>query len=303
MTQRALCARAHHGLLKAKAQRFVVDKESADDVPIPAKFWWAEGETALDQDWKLGDFGTWIDQRQQMRAFGVTFDFDGILAMMPADRHGPIKRSMSVSGDPAWLSAKEARRRAYQVAGINPAVAGQAVIDQCRLGFMDARAVLMQRADGGRPADWSAEEREWTIPDWFWREFAGGGASSQDWELGTFAGKGRAPTGRCWITLTGVHFSVSSIEATFGMPGTEKSPKAGASSGGRPPAAFWDDMWNAIWGDIYRGTLMPKRQADVERAMLDWIVANGHEASPSAVKPRARKMVEAMSREDKNADA
>ena len=59
-------------------------------------------------------------------------------------------------------------------------------------------------------------------------------------------------------------------------------------------------MWNAIWGEIYHGRLTPKRQADVEKAMLHWIAANGHDASPSAVKPRARKMFETLTREDNN---
>lgn len=300
MTRLAICDRAQHGLLKAKAQRFVADKRVEDDILVPREFWWAGGHEALEQDWKLGEFSTWINQTYHWKAFGVRFDLDGVLAMVPADRHARIRRSLSVTADPDWISAKVARRRAYEAGGINPSLAGQAVIEQGRLGFLDARAVLVQRAAGGKPSDWTAEEREWTIPDWFWREFTGDGTSSQDWELGKFAGKGRAPSGRCWMTLTGVHFSVSSIDAAFGPTEAGKSPKVGAATGGRPPAAFWDDMWNAIWGDIYHGTLIPQRQADIERAMLDWIVANGHEASPSAVKPRARKMLEAMGREDKN---
>jgi hypothetical protein len=47
------------------------------------------------------------------------------------------------------------------------------------------------------------------------------------------------------------------------------TPVVAALPKGRPPAAFWDDLWCAVWGRVYRGELIPKRQADVESAMLD----------------------------------
>jgi hypothetical protein len=60
--------------------------------------------------------------------------------------------------------------------------------------------------------------------------------------------------------------------------------------GGRPPAEFWDDMWVAIAVALYDGTLKPKTQADVERAMAEWITANGHSAANSTVRARARRL-------------
>lgn len=60
--------------------------------------------------------------------------------------------------------------------------------------------------------------------------------------------------------------------------------------GGRPPAEFWDDMWAAIATALYSGELKPKSQADVQRAMSEWIEGNGYSAADSTVKGRARRL-------------
>lgn len=70
---RTICKRAHAGLVKAKAERFVSGSNARDDFEIPEIFWWAEGETALVQNWHAGDFDTWIKQTLHLQAFGVTF--------------------------------------------------------------------------------------------------------------------------------------------------------------------------------------------------------------------------------------
>ncbi|MGA8612961.1 MAG: TIR domain-containing protein [Xanthobacteraceae bacterium] len=67
-----ICKRAHAGLIKARAQRFIRNGQSADNVEIPREFWWAGGGAALTQNWATGDFDTWIDQ-VHLEAFGVTF--------------------------------------------------------------------------------------------------------------------------------------------------------------------------------------------------------------------------------------
>lgn len=69
-----ICKRAHAGLIRAHAARFMVDDEVSEDVDIPSRFWWAEGHSALTQDWPTGDFDTWIDNGEvHLRAFGVSF--------------------------------------------------------------------------------------------------------------------------------------------------------------------------------------------------------------------------------------
>ena len=59
---------------------------------------------------------------------------------------------------------------------------------------------------------------------------------------------------------------------------------------GRPSSEFWDDMWAAIATALYVGDLKPKSQADVVRAMTEWVEANGHSAAESTIKTRARRL-------------
>jgi len=68
-----ICRRAHEGLIKARAARFVRDTKSSDEVEVPQEFWWAEGHAALEQNWIAGDFETWINQELHLKAYGVTF--------------------------------------------------------------------------------------------------------------------------------------------------------------------------------------------------------------------------------------
>ena len=66
------------------------------------------------------------------------------------------------------------------------------------------------------------------------------------------------------------------------------NPKAIKNKGGRPAAEHWDDMWVAIAMQLYEGDLQPKRQADIEKAMMDCLADAGHSAADSTVRKRAR---------------
>ena len=55
-----ICTRAHAGLIKARAKLFISFGEEHTDFEVPREFWWAEGGTALKQNWVSGDFETWV---------------------------------------------------------------------------------------------------------------------------------------------------------------------------------------------------------------------------------------------------
>ena len=78
-----ICERAHAGLIRARAQVFHHGQHTFHDHDIPKEFWWAEGHDALRQDWAAGDFSTWIEQRIQSKAFGVTFARADIQKLLP----------------------------------------------------------------------------------------------------------------------------------------------------------------------------------------------------------------------------
>jgi len=81
----AICSRAHDGVVRARAETYVWGNQSAERFNIPKEFWWARGEAALDQNWKTGDFETWIDQKIHLKAYGVSFLRADIEKMIPAD--------------------------------------------------------------------------------------------------------------------------------------------------------------------------------------------------------------------------
>ena len=293
---RPICERAHAGLLKARAELFIAGEDRRENAPVPAEFWWAEGDEALHQDWRLGDFETWTDQKVRLRAFGVQFDFEGLRRLVPPEKAGSALRELSVSSDPEWVHANEARKFAYERLGLPPISAGSYVVNQCRLGFLTARAQLMQRRTY-KNSEWSGQEREWDIPAWFWENFTAAGSSMQDWNQGTFKGSGRAPFGGCNIELIGVYFSKEGLAALLGAPA---NPIQDQDKGGRPRKDWWDDLWCALWGDVYRGEFDPKTQAEIVARMMDWVEGNGDSVSESTVKPRARKMLAELNRDGKN---
>jgi hypothetical protein len=57
----------------------------------------------------------------------------------------------------------------------------------------------------------------------------------------------------------------------FAPPAQQPIP----NKGGAPPKPWWDDLWSEMFRQIYTGDLVPKRQADIERAMLDWAASRG----------------------------
>lgn len=90
-----ICKRAHAGLVRASAQRLIIHDKSQDTVEVPKEFWWAEGHEALTQNWRTGDFDTWLDfantrspflsgPKVHLQAFGVMFARADIEKMLPA---------------------------------------------------------------------------------------------------------------------------------------------------------------------------------------------------------------------------
>jgi hypothetical protein len=76
---------------------------------------------------------------------------------------------------------------------------------------------------------------------------------------------------------------------------TDQSKPAASKKGGRPPAEFWDDMWATIAVQLFEGSLQPKAQADVERAMAIWIEGSGYSAADSTIRARARRLWDRIS--------
>lgn len=165
-----LCVRLHAGLVDARADLLIVthDREKRDErgVPVPAKFWWAEGYEALVQDWEKGDFSTWIDHKIHLQAFGVSFALSGLLEMLPLERRALVARELSVASSKDWLPAARVHEMAI-ASGIEPDQVTLTIVREATFGFLTARAVLaLGIAEGSNLTLW--EEREWDLPAWYW---------------------------------------------------------------------------------------------------------------------------------------
>ncbi len=260
---------------------------------VPKEFWWAEGHEALEQDWKSGDFETTIDRQHHARALGVSIGLNGVLDMLDFEQRALVARSLSVAGNSAWVTAKEARQIAYGTYGVNPMQSGDAIVAAAGLGFIAGRAVLGQGSTGARDEiDWSWQEREWDIPQWFWTNFSIAGSSSFDWVTGRFSGNGYSPTKLTSITLSGVYFLRASLAALASEPTAPDDQSTVAPKRGRKQEYDWEAATARVWGQIFRGELIPENQADVEKAFQRALSVGDKEPGESTVRPYANRVWE-----------
>lgn len=82
--------------------------------------------------------------------------------------------------------------------------------------------------------------------------------------------------------------------------GVIQAPAQEAQSGnpgGKPLAKHWDAMWAEIATQLWTGDLKPDSQADIKRAMFDWLTSKGIEVGDTAVTERARALWQRMQAE------
>ena len=94
----------------------------------------------------------------------------------------------------------------------------------------------------------------------------------------------------------GVRFEPQGFEAML----ADAAPKAitatlserqSKNKGGRPPKEWWGDFWIGICWKIYEGDLKPKTQAELAKAMHDWVENHPTaKAEETTIKAAARKL-------------
>jgi hypothetical protein len=188
-----------------------------------------------------------------------------------------------------WLSASETHRRI--VTATLSLETNLAIAQRAHAGALRAKALMFITGPNAQP---DAE-----VPKEFW--WAGGReALEQNWQTGDF---------ETWIDrkthmrALGVSFHLGDLQKTFpdvfkADDAIAKTPSSVAKPG-RPPAEWWDDLWIDICRRLYEGELQPKKQADIEGAMSEWItLKTGKPPSTSNVRSRASKLWRAIKRED-----
>ena len=180
-------------------------------------------------------------------------------------------------------------------------------------GLTDLDPDVSYESDGGyyrlSSSDVALSNDFWGLIEWR------GPGATVDWHFGIFS-YSYYPRGRnCkqFENASGVRLEVGALRRLVGESAWEsfnsQSSKQASTlsgkaknTGGRPPAPFADDLMCAVWASIYRGDLKPQRQADVERAIKDWAVAQGHELGDTSAREKARKIWAAMNEEVENHD-
>jgi hypothetical protein len=72
------------------------------------------------------------------------------------------------------------------------------------------------------------------------------------------------------------------------------------NKGGRPRLEFWEDLLVAMFDRLWHGGLAPQTQADIEKAMEDWLSQKRYSASERAIRDRARKLWKVWTKEGNN---
>lgn len=195
-----------------------------------------------------------------------------------------------------WISAAEAFRLVSEVTGASEA--RRTICNRAHDGLIKARAkrMIFDR-DTYDDAD---------VPQAFWWNL-GDSNLEQNWNTGDFAtwytdNAGEWNESALHFRVYGVSFARSGIEALIGpaVPSRDATPSSLVAAGGRPAAAWWDDLWIEVCRQIYCGYLKPEKQADIESAMMNWAAAHGQNPALSTIRARARKLRIALSKKDEN---
>jgi hypothetical protein len=161
------------------------------------------------------------------------------------------------------------------------------------------------------------EREDQLVAPFFWQVFekSTNGRLPHDWAAGTFGFKQR-PHGLGWrrVQLWGVEFCEDDIRREFNLPArslavfpmgalqtiadaTNGPPSAlNRSRRGPKPKTFWGDAMAATEASISSGELLASSQADVERAMLDWIIRQGFDAGESTIRNYAKPVWDRVTR-------
>jgi hypothetical protein len=203
----------------------------------------------------------------------------------------PEDNAVDLEATDEWLSADETHRRIANRTA-SPGTR-HAIAQRAHAGILRAKAQVFIRGQESQPdAD---------IPKEFW--WAGGHeALQQNWGTGDF---------ETWIDrrihmrALGVSFHLGDLRKAFPEafkpdPAAVLSPEISSGKSGRLPAEWWDDLWIEMCRSLYLGDLQPQKQADIEKAMSEWIASKGQSAAISTVRSRARKLWQVISRQGEN---
>jgi hypothetical protein len=209
---------------------------------------------------------------------------------MPDERRST---AITVEEYESWLTPTAALKKLEHLRGS----ASKAILERLRYGHI--RAVARRYNYRGRSGECFA------VPMRIWEEAGHRVGASSFWSTGDitlFIDDHR-------FALFSVRFDPAGLEEILSSDGQRMAPaETGRTEaqpvvtnrGGRPPKEWWSDLWVEMARQLYEGDLQPKRQAEIEKAMADWISAEGYDASERTIRDAARKLWRTINREGRN---
>jgi len=195
----------------------------------------------------------------------------------------------------SWILARDALRRAEGVMGRNDAIT--TLIHGLSHGVVGARAETMLVM---RYRDVVDTARDQIIPSSLWQKFHFfndrifwvNNAIAFPTEIDAALNPSAS------ISCFNVRLNGRELATLVGD--TDDGDQPAPNRGGRPRKDWWDALWVEICRRLVCGELQIARQADIERAMLDWAAAHGHDLSESAARARAKLLFSALAPKVKN---
>lgn len=233
-------------MLVARAAILFWGNERREDCDIPKEFWWAGGQAALKQDWRAGDFETWIDQRIHCRAYGVLFREADIDAIVPRPCPSPPSRPMN------FATSHDCVNQLAEGAGIDPPEAAQRIARHCAASLIASRCSRMWWRTTDRYENEHEDELEGDVPDWFWEDCADHPDTIFDWRTGKISARTFTEDGPRKIILEGLQFDVGGVVALERMINAERDSgnlskaddRPAVRAGRKRDAEKWD-LWIA----------------------------------------------------------
>ena len=218
-----------------------------------------------------------------------------------------VEREISSEEIATWCTPMQACAYAASCVGLQGA--SGALWQLLKAGMIKAAAT----SSSTMPNDGSprADSKPSFIPKGLWRHASGTGTDLWKGEYARFwVAKDRVYGVPTAYQYFGIKFDPNDIKANLpaqnpiyeaeimaaGAVSTKPAEAAKPTEphkGGRPRKVFWDDFWIEICGQIYEGDLKPKSQADLERAMFEWVENRDHEIGETTIKAAARKLFKA----------
>jgi hypothetical protein len=200
-----------------------------------------------------------------------------------------------------WLTPQQGLLRARLVLGND---AEKPIWERLHGGIIRTAALKSSIASPPN-AEPHITEAPTVIPARYWGHFSDS-TKSDFWQTGVarffFPAERKRVTSATVIRCFDVRLHPTDVEASFPQSREtqpQEPPNRPAltlqelNKGGRPRKDWWDDFWIDICRQIYEGDLKPAKQADLERAMHEWVINHGREAGETTIKSAARKLFKA----------